>query len=228
MKYLSNIISAASGAMGGMVAARSSQGLYMRARVTPVNVNSEAQQLVRQTLSNLAVYWSQTLTEQQRENWRVYASQVTHSNVFGLPINWSGFGEFVHCNQVRVLIGTGIRNQAPADLTSMNVQPFTGVIDASAKTLVLTFDAGDTWNEVGGGMSVRLSGPAGLGVNFFGRGKVIGSIKPIIGPEANPKTFNLSWDPLVGQRYVIEAVAAEAGDARVTSILRSAPVTVVA
>ena len=82
MKYLSPLLSQASGSLGGATAAKNRGGNYFRARVAPVQPRSTAQQEQRANLAALAGAWK-TLTQAQIAGWNALASTLTLKDALG-------------------------------------------------------------------------------------------------------------------------------------------------
>ena len=88
----------ARGSIGGQTASRNRFGNYLRARTTPVNPRSSKQNKVRAVVQYLAQYWSNTLTQAQRDGWEVYAAAITRTNKLGAQIKLTGFNHFIRSN----------------------------------------------------------------------------------------------------------------------------------
>ncbi|GAI26829.1 unnamed protein product, partial [marine sediment metagenome] len=71
------------GSIAGNTFSRNHYGPYVRARVTPVNPNTAAQQLIRNAVAFLAAYWAETLTANQRTAWNLYGSSVAMQDSLG-------------------------------------------------------------------------------------------------------------------------------------------------
>lgn len=120
-----------SGAVGDIVYTRNRQGTAVRARVTPLNPQTLAQQNQRGILAAVASEW-RGLTAAARSAWKALAAQ--------LDGNLSGFGAYVKINATRVTCGEAKLEVAPLipafgifTLTSM-----AATVDAGALTLALT------------------------------------------------------------------------------------------
>jgi hypothetical protein len=82
MKYLSAIITQASGKLGGAVAAKNRGGNYLRAKVAPVQPRTVAQQEQRANLANLAGAWK-ALTAAEIAGWNSLASTLVLHDPLG-------------------------------------------------------------------------------------------------------------------------------------------------
>jgi hypothetical protein len=92
------------GKIGGNVFSANRFGAYIRQKVTPVNPNTEYQQLARLRLAESAATYATQLTESQRELWKSWAYQIKRNDVFGNPIAFSGFMAFAMVNGNKKLV----------------------------------------------------------------------------------------------------------------------------
>lgn len=72
----------ARGKIGGHVASKNRAGSYFRTKVTPVNPQTDAQQLVRGRFGARSAAW-RGLTDEQRQSWIDAAPSFPVTNVFG-------------------------------------------------------------------------------------------------------------------------------------------------
>ena len=84
MKFKSQIVTQASGSIGGTTFAHNRAGMYMRARSIPVNPSSTTQVERRSAMASAVVHWG-LMTEVQRSAWRTYAENVPVTDGFGDP-----------------------------------------------------------------------------------------------------------------------------------------------
>ena len=82
MKYLSALLTQASGSLGGATAAKNRGGNYLRSRIAPVQPRSVAQQEQRANLAALAGAWK-ALTQTQIAGWNSLASTLTLKDPLG-------------------------------------------------------------------------------------------------------------------------------------------------
>jgi len=131
-----------SGSAGGMVFARNKSSNYIRARTKPVNPKSTRQEAARTVVSNLAEYWHEELTAQQRGLWENYAAAVAMKNRLGEAIHLSGFNHFIRSNAVRLKIGGEIYPSGPTTLSLAEKDPTLVCTEESlaAQTFTFTFD----------------------------------------------------------------------------------------
>lgn len=160
---------AASGKAGSMVASHNKGGQYLRARTTPTNPRTTAQQGVRNSLGTLASQW-RSLDQDQRDAWGIYGAQVPNINALGDSIIISGIAAFVRANTPRLQAGLSVILDGPVifdsgdngtheiELTNATAGTFawgtipSGWTDATATTAALLY----------------TSRPQNITINFFG------------------------------------------------------------
>lgn len=101
------------GSIGGSVFSRCAGGNYMRARMKPVNPKSGLQNTRRANTAYLTTYWSKTLTDQQRTDWRAYAAGTSWQNKLGQSISINGLAAFLRLNAFQLLIPSAVIAEAP-------------------------------------------------------------------------------------------------------------------
>lgn len=101
------------GSIAGNTFSRSKSGNYCRSRKKPVNPRSSMQVVRRANAAWLATYWSKTLTEQQRTDWRAYAAGTSWTNKLGETIEIGGNAAFIRLNTFCVLTGIPVYTAAP-------------------------------------------------------------------------------------------------------------------
>jgi hypothetical protein len=119
-----------SGAVGNLVYTRNRQGTGVRARVTPLNPQTVAQQTQRSILGAVASEW-RGLTQLVRNAWAAFAAN--------LPGNPSAFNAYVRINDTRVTCGDAkleVPPQMPA-FGIITVTSFTATIAQGVLTLAL-------------------------------------------------------------------------------------------
>ena len=101
------------GSMGGNTFARNKGGNYLRSNKKPVNPRSATQSTRRARMAWLAKYWSETLTEQQRTDWRAYAAGTSWTNKLGESIAIGGNAAFMRLNALVLLYSSTVVAAAP-------------------------------------------------------------------------------------------------------------------
>jgi hypothetical protein len=197
MKIKSAIITEASGSVGGLTASHNRGGLYLRARVIPVNPNTVQQQEIRSLVAMLTSRWQSILTELQRASWDLYALNVPLPDRLGEPRNVGGIAMYVRSNVPRLQDGLDLVDTAPFifDLGSYT-PPSVSVFTAAGNSFQVFFDGFgvDTWPaEDGAAMLIYTSRAQSLAVNFF-KGPYRLSDR-ILGDSAIPPTSPFTATP---------------------------------
>jgi hypothetical protein len=209
-----------SGKMGAAVFAHNAGGRYVRNRAAVTNPNTANQQRVRSALATVSNNWT-TLGQGDRDQWSLFASQVSWVNRFGESIVLSGIAMFTAANSLRVGVGLA---QVEAGPTTYNLASL-GTIESqsvNAGTLTLHFAAGD-WNAAGGAMVVQASKPQNPSINFFnGPYEQVGIVA---GGSSSPTSamFTLGAAVEAGQKVFIRVVGTGA-DGRPTPVFRGVAV----
>lgn len=110
---LGGAVTDARGSLAGNTFSRSRSGNYVRSRKKPVNPRSPLQNTRRAWAAYLAKFWSNELTEQERTDWRAYATGTTWTNKLGETININGNAAFIRLNTMQMLIPSVVITAAP-------------------------------------------------------------------------------------------------------------------
>ena len=102
--FKSQIVTQASGSIGGTTFSRSPSGMYMRSRAVPTNPNTTLQGSVRDAMQVLSTRWSETLSDAQREAWDLYAANVALQNPLGSAFFQSGQNAYIQSNLTRLAV----------------------------------------------------------------------------------------------------------------------------
>lgn len=197
------------GSIGGTTFARNAAGNYARARMKPVNPRSPLQNARRAFLNYLANYWSATLTEDQRDDWRAYAAGTTWTNRLGQTIAINGLAAFVRLNTLRYIAFMSLMADAPTamghaggitfafdaetDTTNIKVAKPGGAFNESTENhMVLLFQG--LPSEAG-----RISIPKG----FVYIGRVYGKLEP---PMEFPVDIDANYTMQDGQLITCRAM----------------------
>jgi hypothetical protein len=221
---------AISGSVGGITWARSSQGYYMRSRVTPVNPNTSYQQQIRSALTTLASRWGDTLSTAQRTAWNTYAGAITVINRLGQSVLLSGQQWFTACNSPRIQadakIGTslGIIDDGPTTLNRGDPGSLSITSLGAAAGVVIGVAGSPLWSADDDAYALVFQGkPVGAGRNFFaGPYRLIhaesgNSGVPVTSIGINAGTFTSNgWTLVEGQKSAIVVAIAQA-DGRLSS-----------
>jgi hypothetical protein len=212
MKFTSQIVSAASGSIGGCTYSRNRYGSYIRNRSVPVNPSSTEQQAVRSALATIAQAWASALTAAERDAWDAYAAAVPRVDALGnsqfvLGINW-----YVAINVLRLQSSIARLDAAPSILTGSALSPITMTgADADAPEITFTHTVADEWNADGGYLFVFTSHGTNPSRTFF-KGPfrladaVIGdTTTPIASPYTAPAAFVSAAGQQVWARFIAMA-----------------------
>jgi hypothetical protein len=165
MLFLSTIVTQGSGSIGGVTAARNRGGNYFRSRVSPVNPQTGAQEVVRRNLAAATTSW-RTLSESQRGAWNAAADAITVPNRLGQQVRLTGQQWYVRLNSFRFLVGGAEINDPPSLGSTTLAVPASVVLDASAGSIVASLNASDPWaGSDEGRLAVFLSRQQSPGVS---------------------------------------------------------------
>jgi hypothetical protein len=196
MLIRSTIAQQMSGSLGGLTASHNSAGAYFRARSTPVDPNSAAQQAARTAFSLAVANWY-ALTPAQRVDWGTYADAIPWKNAVGDTIRLSGQAMHQGCNTLRKRAGLVMVQDAPVVLSLPTWTAATfGISQASPTVLTATFDNADDWaNETGGGLVLQIGLQQPPTIQFYKAPfvfvKVVPGATPT--PPTSPTTGTLPW-----------------------------------
>lgn len=216
MKYKSQIVTQASGSVGGTTYSHNRGGLYQRARSIPTNPASSFQVAVRDFVADVTNRWLTTLTQAQRDGWDVYATQVLLPDSLGEPRNVGGIGMYLRSNVPR-LQGSLTRIDAPPVVYNLGVFT-TPVLTATAPTtLSVAFTAADPWHAAGGGGLVLASRGQNGSINFFAGPYRFAGI--IASGDASPKVLTAPFPLTAGQKVFCQFRATQP-DGRLSAAVR--------
>lgn len=227
MKFKSQVLTQASGSVGGLTYAHNKGGMYTRARSIPTDPASAFQQAMRNAVSQLVTRWSATLTQAQRDAWEVYGVNVPVTDRLGDTITISGLSWYVKCNTVRQQSSLSVIDAAPVVFTRESLSNPSFTATASTDLASVSFTNTDGWaNESGGALLAYFSRPQSVGINFFKgpyrfAGKVVGAGTP----PTSPASIALPFLVAVGQK-VFGRFVAVGSDARTSPPFRSSVVSI--
>lgn len=190
-----------SGSTGATVYSRNRYGAYIRARSVPVNPNTDRQVAVRNAVRALTIAWQNTLTQDQRDAWDVYAANVTWKNAFGDSVNLTGLNHYVRCNTPRLPIARPRIDDAPIIFNLATAeQALSAVASEATQDFVIDGDdAGDWIADPGSVQYYSMGMPQNPSIKFFGGPfRYIGAA--CIGPPPFPITIDTAWPFSEGQR----------------------------
>lgn len=208
MKFKSQLVTQASGSIGGATFSRNAGGMYIRARAVPTNPNTPGQAQVRGLLADLANRWNNTLSGAQREAWKVYSDQVPLVNSLGEAVKVGPLPMYIRSNVSRLQVGLSRIDAAPTTFNTGDFTPPTiGAIDASAGTLSLGFTNTDEWAaEAGSSLLVYISRPQNESIGYFkGPYQYAGRVNGNATPPTSPASITLPFAVTAGNKVFVQA-----------------------
>jgi len=171
MLFKSQVLTQASGSVGGLTYSHNRFGMYTRSRTVPVNPNSTRQQVMRMYMDSAVTYWTETLTEANRESWRVYAANVPVVNKLGDVVNLTGQQMFLRSGVPWLLAGKSLSAIASAPTTFDTGDPGTlslSSLVASSTTATIAIAGAPDWAADADGGLLGFSGnPQNPSVSFY-------------------------------------------------------------
>lgn len=215
MLFHSEVLTGASGSIGGVTYSHNRSGLYRRARAIPVNPNTGFQVEVRSALTNAVTRWTSVLTTIQRAAWDLYGVNTPVTNPLGAAITLSGQNWYIGSNTPRAQL----LSKFPAFTASQPIDNAPIIFDRgdfttpvfTPTTAAIQFQIlnTDAWaSEDASFMFFFMGRPQNASVNFYnGPWRLIGGVEgDSVTPPANSQgvvsgVFNVQGFPLaVGQR----------------------------
>lgn len=191
------------GSIGGNTFARSAAGNYVRSRIKPVNPRSPDQNTRRANMAYLTKYWSSGLTEQQRTDWRGYATATSWTNKLGQSITINGLAAFVRLNVLHMLIPSVVVADAPEASGHGGGVTFTFSAESDTTKIQLDEPGGAFDKDENGHEGWLFMGiPAEVGKLSIPKGfKYIGRFWGSLGaPLSFPLEFDAAYTMTSGQR----------------------------
>ena len=192
MLFTSPVYSKASGSIAGITYSHNRGGMYTRARVTPTAPSSSFQQTIRAAMGTLAPYWGQTLTENQRAAWNLYAANVPWQNALGETIYLTGQQRFLRVNVVHLQFVKPIIDDGPTvyDLGTFTAPTLTTLNDGPGFSINFT-NTYDWASNVGGYLVPYCGKSIGPGRGFYrGPWQRAGMIAGAEVPPESPAVFS--------------------------------------
>lgn len=202
--FASGIATAASGSVGGLTFLPTRGGMAFRAKPAPTNPSTSRQSIVRRWLAFLASYWTETLSQAQRDTWELYAANVPRPGRLGRKIGLTGQLMWVRSNLPRRQAGLSLVLAAPGNFT---VEHFTAIapntVDSIAQRLIFAFDNTDDWAILSGSaMLVYIAAPKNPSIRVVKRGyRFAGSVLGnTFVPPVSPANIPLPFRMDIGQQ----------------------------
>ncbi len=187
MLFKSQVLTQASGSVGGLTFSHNRSGMYTRGRSIPTNPSTNLQSAVRNIFANLAQAWSSVLTQFQREAWTLWAVNNPVVNKLGDPLTLTGQQMYIRNNTVRVQAGLTRIDPGPIIQGAPSLTPPVLLPVSAPTAITASFDNTDTWaNETGGALIVFTSQQKGVAINFHNGPFRIAST--VLGDPTTPPT----------------------------------------
>lgn len=199
----------ARGSMQGNTFSRSKAGNYLRGRTKPVNPRSALQNTRRARVAFLSKYWSGTLTEQQRTDWRAYALGTSWTNKLGQAIEINGLAAFMRLNALALLYSSTVLADAPLALGHAGGVTLSFAAESDTSKLQLAEPGGAFDKDTTGHFLMIFAGlPTEPGRIAMPKG--FRYVSHVAGDDVAPPTFPLEltapYTMTEGQRITIKAM----------------------
>ena len=171
MKYKSTLFDEARNKIGSVVASANKDGNYFRAKVTPRNPRTQAQQMVRSLFTINSQAWRE-LTDEQRAGWTALAKQVTLHDSLGNKYAPSGQQLYVSCKSNGATVGLIVPDDAPAVPD--------GAIDITGLAVVATVEAAAPNTQT---LTLSYESDASLGIFAYGTTAQFSAGRSFVGPS---------------------------------------------
>lgn len=227
MKFTSPVYSAVSGSIAGITYSHNRGGLYTRRRAVPVNTATAAQAFTRGAFQSAIANWRNTLTQQQRDDWEVYAANTPVTDKLGQTLQLNGQQMYVRCVSPRYTMNAfdgalsiPIVADAPTEFGGTPLTIISSVLDVSDDQIQMVVTAGDEWRDtLGGALLVQIGLPQNASINTYG-----GPFRlfyTLAGSTAMPPSTTVVATPLpftfaAGQKWFAR-VRALAADGRISA-----------
>lgn len=197
------------GAIAGSVFSRNRSGNYIRGLTIPVNPATPAQTKIRACMGQVRDAWFNTLTQDQRDAWAVYAANVPMTNRMGESISLTGWNFFSRTATAALYNDLAVVADAPTDF-SLAEQDSTLSITISEATqqVSVAFDDTMDWlNESGAQLFIYASRPQNVTVNFFkGPYRITGVVEgDSTTPPVSPAALAVPFPVVEGHKVFVQA-----------------------
>lgn len=222
MKYVSALLTAASGKVRGLVASHNKGGTYFRGKTIPTNPSSTGQVASRNRVSSLVARFRLTLTAVQKAGWATFAANVNVIDRLGNSVLLTSTNWYIKANTIRMQGSFAIVDAPPTTFALSTLSPLTATVTASSTNMVMGWSAVDDWqgNTSTAGVNIYASRPQNSTINYFtGPYQFAGNIRSTAGSGTALIALPFVAGP-VGTKIFYRAVAT-AVDGRPSSVFRS-------
>lgn len=201
----SQVLTQASGSVGGLTYSHGKGGMYMRSRAIPVNPQTARQLQIRDAMSMYSQMFLQVLTQAQRDAWDLYGANVLVANRLGDQIQLSGQNHYIRANVSRQ--AANIELSLNPVLASINDAPTTfdlpifaapsAFLVSSTTGILFDFDDTQAWvNDADNILLIYQGRPRSVSRRFFkGPYRLVGAVRgDATTPPTSPVTIATGAD----------------------------------
>lgn len=129
----------ARGKVAGIVYSKNASGAYIRAKVSPTQALTARRGIVRERITNLAKYFSGSLTAAQVLAWNSFAKNNPVNNVFGHAVTLSGIQTFCRLNAAILNCGGTQIDDPPTSLAITGITSLSATAAAGTPAFSIVF-----------------------------------------------------------------------------------------
>lgn len=167
-KFISHILTGASGSVGGTTYAKNRNGLFLRAKTAPTQPRTTAQGNVRAAFTGSAQAW-RGLTDAQRAGWHTLGAQVKTTDALGQSSTLTGAQVHLALNGVLATVGTSPISDAPSQPEALAALPPITLEAARQGTAAGAFSLLVHSTAYGGKVQVYVTPAVSAGRSYFGK-----------------------------------------------------------
>jgi len=109
------------GKVGGLVFQRGGSGPILRSKGAQIRSKSPGQSMQRSRFASVSRRWGSVLSDAQRAGWRALAATHTITDVFGDPMQLSGYALFCQLNNNLLTAAQSLIDDAPVNLYCQSI-----------------------------------------------------------------------------------------------------------
>lgn len=166
-KFISHILTGASGSVGGTTYSKNRNGLFLRAKTAPTQPRTMAQDNVRAAFTGSAQAW-RSLTDAQRAGWHALGAQVKTTDALGQSSTLTGAQAHLALNAVLATVGASPIADAPSQPEASAALPAITLEAARQGTAAGVFSLFVRSAAYGGKVQVYASRAVSAGRSYFG------------------------------------------------------------
>lgn len=212
--YRSQIITAASGSVGGLTFLPSRGGMALRGKAIPTNPNTTRQSTIRILHAFLTSYWVERMSRTNRDKWAAFAAHTPTPNALGDPIDIGGIAAWIRTQLPRLQAGLNLRPVPPRRFIASTFTPtWPYTVDSFAQRLIWGFDTADEWvKDLYAAMFVYIGRPQNQSVHSYrGSFRFAGALlgHPFL-PPTSPANLPLPFHARIGQKVFYRITVTQA------------------